>query len=309
MSIDLRHLRVVVAAADRGSFSSAAVQLNMEISAVSRAIRDVEESLGFAMFERLPRGVRLTAEGEAYVASARDILTRVTDAERLARQAGSNGAGGLSLGLVWPATSWRSADLLAGFVADNPEVMLRVVQDGQGALLARVRSGELHVAITATEPEPYLPLRVHSDLDSLALWVEPLAIAVPASEPTPSLTWADLQGRWLLCRPHYDWRRIVAHVERLGGPTLHFIEQDVSGEGLLALAGAGLGWTLVPSSITGAEAVGAKLVPVEDEGAATQAEAVWLPRIQNPALNRFLNLVRRLYASPLADAPSRSPGQ
>lgn len=295
MATDLRHLRIIVAAADCGSFSSAAMQLNTEISAVSRAVRDVEDTLGVAVFERLPRGVRLTSAGQVYVASARDILARITTAEQRTRSAGENGAGALCIGMVWPTTNRNNFALLSAFAASAPGVMLSVYEDGQDAVLARVRSGDLHVGITATDPAPFPPLKRHDDLESLPLWVEPLSVAVPASDAANVFTWSDLAARSLLCRPQDDWRRFVAHVERLGGPTLHFVEQDVSGEGVLTLVGAGLGWAIVTSNQDGAETVGARLVPIVSDGAMLQVEAVWLRRTKNPALATFLDTARRLY--------------
>ncbi len=297
MATDLKHLRIIVAAADCGSFSSAALQLNMEISAVSRAVRDVEEALGVAVFERLPRGVLLTAAGHAYVNSARDILARFASAEQRARGFGNNGGGALCVGLVWPVLHRQHSSLVAQFTSAYPEVMLNVIEDGQDNVLARVRSGELHVGITATEPAPYPKFHPHADLESAALWVEPLAVAVRADESIASLEWRDLSRCELLCRPQDDWRRFVAYVERLGGPNLQFIEQDVSGEGILALVGAGLGWAIVPGNLLGVEAAGAKLIEIRSEGAALQAEAVWLGRTRNPALTRFLDLARELYGS------------
>jgi DNA-binding transcriptional LysR family regulator len=285
---ELRQLRIIVTAADRGSFSSAAAQLNIEISAVSRSVRDLEESIGVAIFERLPRGVKLTAAGEAYVAAARDILARVAKANHDARVAGSSGVGALSLGFVWSFSLRPMTELLASYIAAYPAVMLNLVEDGHDGLLARVRSGELHVAFTATDPAPHVPLKSHDDLESMPLWLEQLAVAVSDKDQAESFSWSDLAGRWLLCRPNDDWRRFVAHVERVGGPTLQFIEQDVSGEGILALAGSGLGYGIVPASLAVPQSVGARLAPITSAGAVLQAEAVWRRRAINPTLIRFL---------------------
>jgi DNA-binding transcriptional LysR family regulator len=220
MPIDLRHLRIFVGAAECGSFSSAALQLNLEISAVSRAVRDIEDSLGVALFERLPRGVRLTVAGEHYLISARDILALTLRAHQEARIAASGAAGTISLGFVWSFTLTPMLQLLGRFAAAHPAIMLNLIEDGHDSLLARIRSGELHIALTATDPAPHAPLKVHEDLESLPLWLERLAVAVPISEQAESFTWPDLAGRWLLCRPSDDWRRFVTHIERLGGPTV-----------------------------------------------------------------------------------------
>ena len=66
----MKHLRIldyVDEVARAGSIRKAAEQLNVTASAVNRRITDLEEELGAPLFERLPRGVRLTAAGELFV--------------------------------------------------------------------------------------------------------------------------------------------------------------------------------------------------------------------------------------------------
>jgi len=63
----LRILKYVDEVARSGSIRKAAEQLNVTASAVNRRIMDLEEELGAELFERRPRGVRLTAAGEVFV--------------------------------------------------------------------------------------------------------------------------------------------------------------------------------------------------------------------------------------------------
>jgi DNA-binding transcriptional LysR family regulator len=63
----LRILRYVDEVARTGSIRKAAEHLNVTASAVNRRIMDLEEELGSPLFERRPRGVRLTAAGEVFV--------------------------------------------------------------------------------------------------------------------------------------------------------------------------------------------------------------------------------------------------
>ena len=68
--VPMKHLRIlsyVDEVARAGSIRKAAEQLNVTASAVNRRIMDLEEELGPALFERRPRGVRLTAAGEVFV--------------------------------------------------------------------------------------------------------------------------------------------------------------------------------------------------------------------------------------------------
>ncbi|MDA7418300.1 LysR family transcriptional regulator [Xenophilus arseniciresistens] len=68
----LRLLRYVDEVARAGSIRQAAERLHVAPSAVNRRIQDFEEELGTPLFERLPRGMRLTAAGELFVRYIRD---------------------------------------------------------------------------------------------------------------------------------------------------------------------------------------------------------------------------------------------
>lgn len=79
----LRILRYVDEVARSGSIRKAADQLHVTASAVNRRITDLEEELGTALFERRPRGVRLTAAGEVFVNYLRE---QDGDTERMKSQ-------------------------------------------------------------------------------------------------------------------------------------------------------------------------------------------------------------------------------
>jgi len=79
-SIPVRGIAVFEAAARAVSFHAAAEELNLTPSAVSHQIRLLEETLGVKLFERVGRGVTLTAEGAEYARSIRPSLRRLRDA-------------------------------------------------------------------------------------------------------------------------------------------------------------------------------------------------------------------------------------
>jgi DNA-binding transcriptional LysR family regulator len=79
----LRILRYVDEVARTGSIRKAAGRLNVTASAVNRRIMDLEEELGAPLFERRPRGVRLTSAGEIFVHYLRE---QTGDVERMKSQ-------------------------------------------------------------------------------------------------------------------------------------------------------------------------------------------------------------------------------
>ena len=69
LSIELRHLRYFIAAAEHGSFRKAGAAVGVQESAISRRIRDLEDQLGASLFNRYNGGVHLTFAGERFQGS------------------------------------------------------------------------------------------------------------------------------------------------------------------------------------------------------------------------------------------------
>ncbi len=76
----LNWLRAFESAARTSSFAAAAAELSLTSGAVSYQIRALEGVLGFSLFERLPRGVKLTAMGVAYLPTVRKAFEELADA-------------------------------------------------------------------------------------------------------------------------------------------------------------------------------------------------------------------------------------
>jgi len=76
----LSWLRAFESAARTSSFAAAAAELNLTSGAVSYQIRSLEGFLGYALFERLPRGVKLTPMGVAYLPAVRKAFEELADA-------------------------------------------------------------------------------------------------------------------------------------------------------------------------------------------------------------------------------------
>src|SRR2546426_967437 len=87
--MELRHLRYFVAVAEEGSFLRAASHLRVAQPALSKQMRDLEREVGVKLFERLPRGARVTPAGEHFLRNARNALESAARAVATARRTGS----------------------------------------------------------------------------------------------------------------------------------------------------------------------------------------------------------------------------
>ena len=104
--MELRHLRYFVGVGEEEHFGRAANRLHVAQPPLSRQIQDLERELGFPLFDRMPRGVRLTAAGRMFLNDARRILLDVDEAKRRAERIALGKAGTLRIGIT-TAISWH----------------------------------------------------------------------------------------------------------------------------------------------------------------------------------------------------------
>src|ERR1043165_9274650 len=93
--MELRHLRYFIAVAEAENVSRAALKLHVSQPALSRQVRDLEDELGFPLFERSAKSVRLPDAGRAFLDEARAVLQRADAAVNAARTIALGGRGEL----------------------------------------------------------------------------------------------------------------------------------------------------------------------------------------------------------------------
>jgi DNA-binding transcriptional LysR family regulator len=158
----VRHLTLlihVVEVARTGSIRRAAERLNLTPSAVNRRIQDLETELGTLLFERRPRGVKLTSAGEMFIRYAR---TQIADAERMRSQV--EDLGGLRRGPVQIMCSQALAhDFLASRIASfrkqHPKMLFEVRVVDRERVIAAFAAHEVELALIY-RPEMSSSLRV-----------------------------------------------------------------------------------------------------------------------------------------------------
>ena len=79
--MNMLHLRYAVEVAKTGSITQAADNLYMGQPNLSRAIRELEDSVGFSIFKRSPKGMTPTPKGEEFLRYARNILSQIEELE------------------------------------------------------------------------------------------------------------------------------------------------------------------------------------------------------------------------------------
>jgi DNA-binding transcriptional LysR family regulator len=122
----LRELELFVRAADAGSLSAAARQLDLTPAAASAAVKRIEAELGAPVFVRSTRSLRLTHAGEAFLRHCRQGLQAIADGRDAVHSGGAAVRGVLQISL--PSDFGRNVALpwLDEFLALHPQVQLRL---------------------------------------------------------------------------------------------------------------------------------------------------------------------------------------
>lgn len=150
--MNLTRLRVFTEVARTGTFAAAASGLSFTPSAISQQMARLEAELGTTLVERTPRGVHLTAAGQALLPHAQDIVARVADARAEVTALQDPGTGSIRLGSFPSATQTLGTRALQLLRERHPDVRCTLVDDEPHALLQALRDRHIELAVVFRLP-------------------------------------------------------------------------------------------------------------------------------------------------------------
>lgn len=194
MQPTLRQLEYLVAVADHLNFRRAAEAVHVSQPALSTQIRQLEEMLGVALFERDRRRVVATDAGVAAAARARHILLRVDELTEAARGFQQPLSGRLRLGVIPSVAPYLLPRVLPGVRERHPKLRLLLREDTTDRVLDQLHDGKLDVVLLALEARL-------GDVKRHVLFDDPFVLAVHRDHPLAKrkrVTEADLASEPVL---------------------------------------------------------------------------------------------------------------
>jgi len=145
--LDLRRMMLLCDLADLGTVAAVAEHRNITSSAVSQQLRVLEQETGAVLFRRDGRTLGLTPSGEILVEHVRRVMGAVDEA--MSAVAASRGAvdGRLTIAGFETSIPSLAAPLVRRLSRDEPNLHVRVIQEGPAAALRSLRRGEVDVAL------------------------------------------------------------------------------------------------------------------------------------------------------------------
>ncbi|WP_209425063.1 LysR substrate-binding domain-containing protein [Pararhodobacter sp. SW119] len=279
VSFTLKQLRYFEALARHRHFGHAADVCAISQPALSMQIKELEGSLGAALFERSARSVRLTGFGEEFAARAREILRAVDELSELARAARDRLSGRLRIGIIPTVAPYLLPAIIGELSRLFPGLDLNLRETITPRLIRELTEGRLDTAVVA------LPISERG-LAEVPLFSEEFVLVRPhgdAGKPVPDRE-SLREMRLLLLEEGHCFRDQALSFCDLRHARPRELLDGSSLATLVQMVGAGIGVTLIPEMAVAVE---------------TRSAPVSVVRFADPAPQRTIGMIWR-NTSPLA---------
>jgi DNA-binding transcriptional LysR family regulator len=249
-TMDLRHARTFVTVAELGTVSKAALHLRIAQSALSRQINALEHELGLKLFERVGRGLVLSAEGEELLVTCRGLLAYARSLGEQAQTLRRGDAGILKVAASPQYIEGVLLDFLPKYAKRFPAVRVNLTEvAGWSGIQSLLERGEIHLAqglACSIEPSnARFASRELGFVEQRAVWSPTFKFAAKGNIDIERLRSVPL----LLLDTGYIFRQIFDAACRLTKIQPNLAFESRTPHTLLTMAERGVGVAVVPSTM------------------------------------------------------------
>ncbi|HBY59440.1 MAG TPA: LysR family transcriptional regulator [Solibacterales bacterium] len=289
--MELRQLRYFLMAAEERNVSRAAARLFVTQPAVSRQLKELEEELGAALFERERNGVRLTEAGQTLLVHAREILRRSQKAADEVRAfSPSPRKRSLAIGYIASTPASYLTAVLIGFGKRNPAIDVELRELQPAAQIEELRKGALDVALIgeacAELPRDQFEIRTVRRLPVQAVLPAGHSLAKRKAIALAELAADDFVG--LAPRLFPGRNDFLRDACRQAGFEPRIRANAGSLSAVLGLIAAGRGLTLLPADAAALPHPGAIFVKLSSPKLAAESVAAWRKDNESRELKLFV---------------------
>ncbi|MFF4036755.1 LysR family transcriptional regulator [Streptomyces sp. NPDC001816] len=305
--MSLRQMEYFLTVVEEASFTRAAELLHVTQPALSHQIKALEKTVGGALLERMPRGVRLTPMGRAFLPHAELAVRSAVQARRAARAAAGAEGGELHIAALHSIAVGALPDVFARWRTAHPRVLLRLHEYATSeALEEAVQRGTADLAIG---PEP-----VGAPGTVVPVGEEEVVFVVPFDDRLAGrtrVTLPELADRaWIRCamEPVVHGERFLDWACGQAGYRPRTAVWTEHTSTAVRMAAAGVGVCVAPSHVVRG-AVGEDCVVLTPDPAWKRALTVYARVPPTGAAEAFVDLLRTTWPSPGAAAPQEHDDQ
>ena len=232
-------LNAFVEAADGNNFSRAAERLGIKASTVSRYVKDLEQDLGIALFNRSTRTLHLTEGGETFLLHARRVLLELEHAKAATSALNQHPRGILKLNLPPAFARHHVLPWLNEFLASFPEVRVELVLEDTHVNLIHA-GADLAIRIGALADSTLKARKIADERQLLVVSRDFFAQHPKPASPTQLVGYRRIASADADCALSFVSAQGTCRAD--GGDTLHINDLDAQ---LIAVR-RGLGFAVLP---------------------------------------------------------------
>jgi DNA-binding transcriptional LysR family regulator len=288
--MELRHLRYFVAVGEEQHFGRAAERLHIAQPALSRQIHDLEKEIGALLFERLPRGVKLSAAGSLFLEDSRRILAEVQEAARRAEHAARGLTGTLRVGFV-ESISWHGIvpESFRRFHRKHADAEMVPIPMLSLAQAEAVRIGRLDAGFIVRMAA------LSEELEQRTVSEHRVVLAAPKGHlltRQKGVRLRDLIDVPFVCFPRranpFAYDRLMEACYRGGLKSPRIVQEADDHATILSLVACRLGVAMVSDSARWLCPWGVALLPIVDLNVKVSFSLIWRKDNKSPLLQRFV---------------------
>jgi DNA-binding transcriptional LysR family regulator len=287
--MELRHLRYFVAVASEENVSRAALKLRVSQPGLSRQIHDLEDEIGFLLFERSAKALRLTAAGKTFLEEARAVLLRVEEAVSKARLSAGAMQGEIHVGYAPSLTIRILPQALRTFQATLPKVRVILRDLSTEEMLAQLRENKLHVALMVRPGRSVMGGLAFKELARY-----PMCVAVAPGHPLAKLkavALSQIAGEPLIAYNRADYPEYHEAMDKIFAKAKRrsrIVEEHDGVTSIVAAVEAGHGFAFMPSCVSCMVGPRLILIPLERGISPVPVAAVWSADYSNEMVRQFV---------------------
>ena len=251
--MDITSLSAFIAVARFQSFSKASEALYLSQSAVSKRVAALEDELDTQLFNRVSRQISLTEAGRQLLPKADELVQQAEELQRYASTLSDDISGSLSIAIAHHIGLHRLPPILRRFNQQYPQVSLDIRFEDSDQAFHAVEQGDIEFALIT------LPTKAPDQLEREVVWQDELSIVVGREHDLADNKRIEFQHLAdypaVLTSSDTETYKIIRREFDKTDSDLQVQMQTNNLETLKMLSAAGLGWSLLPTTMIDAQLV------------------------------------------------------
>ena len=298
--LELRHLKYAITVTQKQGFTNAAAYLEIDQGFLSRQIKSLEKKIGFQLFDRNQRPLKLTDAGNDFLQEARQILSQVERAIESGQRLSRGEKGRLTIGINTSIANSKLPDILRAFHEKFPEVELVLQEIASYDQIEKLRNQQLDLGFFHLHNLQNIKSNNDDVLTFMPILQESLVIVLPENHRfvrRTSISLAALANEQFILPPHNLLYNLRDQINRLcvdAGFQPKVRQEAAWISTVLSLVAGGMGISLLPANVQNLQRCGVVYRSIQGQSPVLEIVAVWRSDNGSIILKNFLEVIGNL---------------